>query len=107
MRQPPKSYGIIYEYMNAETGESAYVGKSMSLQSHAHALKVAHRRHLIGNDPVPFDFVLRDNPTMFFIHTVDRVIADTGTALQKVLKPLEKDRVRSLRPEYNRVRFVC
>jgi len=107
MRQPPKSYGIIYEYMNTETGESAYIGKSTSLHSHTHALKIAHRRHLIGPDPVPFDFILRDCPSMFFIATIDRLVASTGANLQEVLKPLEKDRIRTHKPQYNQVRFIC
>ena len=108
MRQPPKSYGIIYEYIDSEDGESAYIGKSTDLWSHAHALKAVHRRHLVGTYPVPFDFVLRDNPSMFILHILDRLVADTGASLQEVLKPLEKDRIRSHNPKYNRVKFsVC
>jgi hypothetical protein len=99
-------YGIIYEYVDTRTGDSAYVGKSSSMYGFAHALKTAHRRHLRGRDPIPFDYVLRDDSTVFSLDILDRLTADRVPALQVVLKPLEKARVRTRRPRYNHVRFV-
>lgn len=53
-----------------------------------------------------FDFVLRDDPALFSVRIIDRLMSETGADLQEVLKPLEKDRVRSRHPRYNRVYFT-
>lgn len=99
-------FGIIYEYVDAETGESAYVGKASGLYGREKTLQVVHRRHMTGHTPVPFDFLLRGDERAFVLRVVDRLESDTGTALQAVLKPLEKTRVRERQPRYNRVRFA-
>ena len=99
-------YGIIYEYVDIFTGLSAYIGKSSSLYGMKGALRAAHRRHLRGHDPVPFDFLLRDDSKRFSLSILDELTAPTSPLMQQILKPLEKERVRSHRPTYNCVRFV-
>ena|ERR1035437_7807017 len=102
-------YGIIYEYVELLTGESAYIGKATAsasdLYRHDNILKAVDRRHLKGSNPTPFDLVLRVIPQAFNLRIIDWLEASTGTDLQKVLKPLEKERVRLLQPKHNRIRF--
>lgn len=99
-------FGIIYEYVEKSTGQSAYMGKASSLYSHNKALEAAHRRHLGYGDSVPFDYVLRENESVFSLRIIDALISETGVGLQGVLKPLEKARARKRHPKYNHIRFV-
>lgn len=99
-------FGIIYEYCDAMTGKSAYIGKAAGLYGHAKTLEVVHRRHLTGRTPVPFDFILRAGEQEFSLRVIDAVIAGTAAALQVVLKPLEKARVRERHPSANHVKFT-
>ena len=99
-------FGIIYEYREISTGLSAYIGKASGLYGIARTLQTAHRRHLRGHDPVPFDFLLRDDPKGFKLSVIDALTAPTSSAMQVILKPLEKDRVRTRQPRHNCVRFL-
>lgn len=99
-------YGIIYQYWETSTNSSAYIGKACGLWGIDKTLEVAHRRHLSGHDPVPFDFLLRDDIAGFSLSVLDELEASTSGDLQRILKPLEKQRVRTIKPRYNRVRFL-
>lgn len=94
-------FGIIYEYVERSTGLSAYVGKAAGLYGTWKTLKVAHLRHMRGHDPVPFDFLLRENEPGFDLHIVDAVTSATSGSLQAALKPMEHARIGMLRPRYN------
>jgi hypothetical protein len=98
-------FGVIYEYVDVATGSSAYIGKASGLYP-LRLSRVLHRRHMHGSCPVPFDFVLREDERAFSLRVIDVLESETGTALQAVLKPLEKTRVREKRPRYNCVRFA-
>lgn len=99
-------FGIIYEYLEISTGRSAYIGKACGLYGVRKTLEVAHRRHLRGVRPTPFDYLLRSDPEGFSLHVIDELTALTATDMQMILKPLEKDRVRDRQPRYNCVRFL-
>lgn len=99
-------FGVIYEYVERATGVSAYIGKTAGLYGHQKAVRTVHLRHMRGHDPIPFDFVLRDSEMAFVLRAIDMLTSETGCALQEVLKPLEKRRVRERKPKYNRVRFA-
>lgn len=99
-------FGIIYEYVEIASGRSAYVGKAASLYGYQRALIVVNRRHLRYIDSVPFDLLLRADPGKFQLHVLAYRSASTGSALQAILKPLEKTYVRARHPIHNRIRYA-
>ena len=46
-------FGVIYEYVDKATGESAYVGKASGLYGHKKTLRTVHLRHMQGHSPIP------------------------------------------------------
>lgn len=99
------NFGIIYEYVDIRTNQSAYIGKSFSLYGFERALASAHRRHLLDLHPSPFDVVIRVDPKAFSLRIVDRISADRSASVQRCLKPMERDWIRLMNPRYNCVRF--
>lgn len=99
-------FGIVYEYIERAMGMSMYIGKASGLYGYNKTLEIVHRRHMFGRDPVPFDFVLRENERVFYLQIVDRMESEVGYALQAMLKPVEKERIRERKPHYNCVRMI-
>jgi hypothetical protein len=105
-REDVMVFGVIYEYAERATGQSAYIGKAVGLYGHRKTLQAVHRRHMRGLAPVPFDFLLRKDECAFDLSVIDVLESGTGSTLQAILKPMEKQRVRERCPRYNCVRFA-
>ena len=99
-------FGILYEYRDAETGESAYVGKATAPYSIAQAIRNLRLRHLTVRRPIPFDKLLRANLAHFTFRVLAEVTAQTGYTVSALLDVMEPQAVRSLYPRHNVVRFA-
>jgi hypothetical protein len=96
--------GIIYEYVERLTNTSAYIGKASGFYSPKKTLENAHRRHMRGRSPVPFDFMLRQNEQAFELRILDILESETGCTLQEMIKHIEKEMIHERKPQYNCVR---